>query len=322
MNTPVPEELLAALKGFSRFVLIGHEEPDGDCLSSQKGLGSFLRRRGGDTVLVSPGPFTKKEISRLSGDFSSHIPDTHRDRGTLSIVLDCSTIDRIGYLAEELGETPTAVIDHHSSGRSFGDIKYIDQEAPSVTYMVQKIITAMGDVPQADEAETLLFGLCTDTGFFRHLESESAPVFESAAELVKAGASPKRIHAAMYGGRTLASRTLLGILLSRTEALYNGRLLVTYETLEEKEKYGEENRDSDTLYRHLQEVEGCQVVLLIREESPGECSAGLRSNNHIDVGKIAGTFGGGGHAKAAGFMRYSTIKETLEAAVESIGRVL
>ncbi|MFO7849354.1 MAG: DHHA1 domain-containing protein, partial [Spirochaetia bacterium] len=203
--------------------------------------------------------------------------------------------------------------------KTFGGLRYIDSQAPSVTYMIHKIITAMGDVPIEEEAETLLFGLCTDTGFFRHLESKSAPVFESAAELVKAGASPKRVHSAIYGGKPLASRTLLGILLARTEAYYNGRVLVTYETLSEKEKYGEKSRDSDTLYRHLQEVEGCEAVLLVREESPGECSVGLRSNKHIDVGKIAYAFGGGGHSKAAGFMSNSSIEQTIEGVLKSLG---
>ena len=324
MHLPVPEDLVQAFRIYDKFVLLGHEEPDGDCLGSQMALASFLGRRGGnkgegaETCLVSPGPFMRNEITYMAQYFSLHSPDGFRDDSTLAVVLDCSTIDRISYLADELGEAKVAVIDHHASGRSFGELRYIDSDAPSVTYMIQKIIEAMGETPDTREAELLLFGLATDTGYFRHLETRSAPVFSSAARLVEAGANPKRIHGSMYGGRKIEARRLLGRLLSRAETYFDGRLIVTHETLEEKRSYGEENRDSDTLYQHLQGVENCEVVILVREEQPGECSVGLRSNNHIDVGKIAHSFGGGGHAKAAGFSREGSIGQTIDAVVSEL----
>jgi phosphoesterase RecJ-like protein len=324
MHLPVPEDLVQAFRAYDKFVLLGHEEPDGDCLGSQMALASFLGRSGGRggegaaTRLVSPGPFKRNEISHMAGHFSLHIPDDFRDASTLAVVLDCSTLDRIAHLADELGDAKVAVVDHHASGKSFGEIRYIDSDAPSVTYMIQKIMEAMEETPDTYEAELLLFGLATDTGYFRHLETRSAPVFRLAARLVDAGANPKRTHAGMYGGRKLEARRLLGRLLARTESYFDGRLLVTHETLEEKRSYGEENRDSDTLYQHLQGVENCEVVILVREEQPGECSVGLRSNNDIDVGKVAHSFGGGGHAKAAGFSRQGTIEQTVEAVVSEL----
>ena len=324
MHLPVPEDLVQAFRKYDKFVLLGHEEPDGDCLCSQMALASFLGRRGGtarngaETSLVSPGPFKRNEIIHMAQRFSLHIPHEFRDTSTLTVVLDCSTIDRISYLADELGEAKVAVVDHHASGKSFGEIRYIHANPPSLTYMIQKIIEAMGETPETTEAELLLFGLATDTGYFRHLETRSAPVFYSAARLVEAGANPKRTHTGMYGGRKLEARRLLGRLLARTESYFDGRLLVTHETLEEKRSYGEENRDSDTLYQHLQGVENCEVVILVREEQPGECSVGLRSNNEIDVGELAHSFGGGGHAKAAGFSRPGSIEQTVEAVVSEL----
>ncbi len=309
MHLSVPQELLDALEKYEKFILIGHEEPDGDCLSSQMAFSSYLRRRGKRTALVSPGPFTRWEIQKLSENFLPHIPEEFALSDTLSIVLDCSTLERIGYLSEELGKSTVAVIDHHASGRSFGQIRYIDSAAPAVTYMVQKIIEAAGDEPSPEEAELLLFGLATDTGFFRHLVEQSGPVFESAARLIDRGASPKAVHRAMYGGRSLASRSLLGKLLQRTEELFGGRLLLTYETMEEQRAFGRENRDSDSLYQHLQGVDGCEVVALIRQENPDECSVGLRSIGTIDVGALAHSFGGGGHAQAAGYSREGSIED-------------
>jgi phosphoesterase RecJ-like protein len=90
----------------------------------------------------------------------------------------------------------------------------------------------------AEEATLLLFGICTDTGFFRHLTEKSGAVFESAAKMVRHGASPKKLFKIMNGGKSLSSRIMTGNILSRIETHYNGKLIISYETLEEFEKYG------------------------------------------------------------------------------------
>ena len=47
-------------------------------------------------------------------------------------------------------------------------------------------------------------------------------------------------------------------------------------------------------------IPGVEVSALIKEE-PDKVSVNLRSRGAVDVSKIAQTFGGGGHARAAGF---------------------
>lgn len=312
--TPVPQTILDALHKWDSYILIGHREPDGDCISSQLALAWYLRRSGRHTHLVTPGPFQRPELDELKQHFSTHVPRDIDPQNTAVVVLDCSTLDRIDYLAEEIAGLPVIVIDHHSSGSSFGDFRFIDSSAPSVTFMILHIIEADGGVPSEAEAQVLLFGLATDTGFFRHLTSHSDETFAAVARLTAAGANPNQIHREMYGGRPLASKQLLGLLLTRTRAYADGKVLITHETLAEQDTYGIENRDSDTLYQQLQSIRGCEAVALIREEAPGECSVGLRSNFFVDVGRIALEMGGGGHARAAGYSWSGSI-ETAEAAI-------
>jgi phosphoesterase RecJ-like protein len=301
MEQYVPQSLLQTLREHSRFILIGHEDPDGDCLSSQYALASYLRRRGGQTALVTPGSFERPEIEPFREHFALHLPEDFPEEDCLVIVMDCSTLDRIGYLAEEIGERQVAVVDHHSAGRPFGEVHFIDPRAPSVTYMVLHLIEAFGDVPTEEEAKSLLFGLATDTGYFRHVESGSAETFRAVARLVSAGADPKAVHQLMYGGRSLESKLLLGRLLSRAELRLGGRAVFTYETLEDARRFGKQHRDSDALYSHLQGIRDNELAVLIREEEPGRCTVGLRSHGKVDVGELARHFGGGGHVRAAGF---------------------
>ena len=105
----------------------------------------------------------------------------------------------------------------------------------------------------------------------------------------------------IYGHRELSGRKLLGDLLLRVEKHLEGRLLITWQTLEDKRRHDVRQRGEDELYRLLQTVRGAVVVALIKEEGEARFSVGLRSNSSVDVGKIAAAFGGGGHRQAAGF---------------------
>lgn len=283
------------------FYILSHEEPDGDCIGSSLALSSFLERIGKKAVLLSPGPFSRNEIKPYEKMFQKEIDAPLPPEETAVLVLDCSTPERIGSFQEFVKPYRIGVIDHHGAGKKFGNVRWIDPKAPSVTYMVQLLQESMGYSPTQAEAEYLLFGLCTDTGFFRHCEEDQSGTFAAASRLLAAGASPNKIYRLIFGGREIGARLLLGKDLTRTEEYFQGRLLITFETIEDLKKFGNENRDSDTLYSLLQTVDNTEVVVLIREESLGVCSAGLRASGDVNVGEIARSYGGGGHPKASGF---------------------
>ncbi len=320
--TMVPsKEILDFLKEHKKFVVIGHTEPDGDCLGSQIGIGMFLKSRGADITLCSPGPFSRPETAELAPLFSDTWPEPDSD--TAVLIMDCSTPDRIGSFREKLDHHPVGVIDHHASGSRFGDARWIEPGAAAVTQMVLAIIQNEQQEPSSESAEQLFFGLATDTGFFRHLDKSGAPALAAAAELVEAGASPKAAYARMYGNRPFNSRILLGRLLSRCRQLANNRLIYTWETLKDSEELGKDSRDSDALYQLILGTKGCEAAAVIREEAPGELSAGLRAMYELNVGSIASDFGGGGHAKAAGFSykgkRADLEKILLERIIKDLG---
>jgi phosphoesterase RecJ-like protein len=315
----VPRELIEFIDHYGTFYVIGHKEPDGDCVGSQLALASFLRRMGKDVTACSAGPFTRTEIMPFEHRFASVVPAEKASERAAAFILDCSSIQRIGAVAESLPSVPLAFIDHHASGEASGEVVYIDEKAPSVTLLVLALIEAMGQAPTKEEAELLLFGLSTDSGFFRHLDEGSSETFLAAARLVAAGASPKRSFAMMNGGKTLISRKLMGEILTRTEPYYDGRLLVSFVTLEDQQRYGLASRDSDMVYQLLFGVSGCEAAMVIRQESETDCTVGLRARDRVDVGSIAAGFGGGGHRLAAGLSirgRIEEVREKLIAAFE------
>jgi phosphoesterase RecJ-like protein len=293
----VPAALLRFIEEGRFFVVVGHKEPDGDCVGSQLVITSVLNRIGKQAMACSAGPFKRTEVKAFEGRFFPFPAEIPREQ-IRAIIVDCSSPDRVGDLPLE--GLSLASVDHHVSGNPSGEAVYLDPKAPSVTCMVLNIIGALGLSPTPEEAELLLLGLCTDTGFFRHVDETGSETFDAVSRLVRAGASPKRVFAMINGGKSLDSRLLTGLILSRTRPFFGGRLLLSFETYEDVLRYGGESRDSDAIYQFLMSVEGVEAVVLIRQEKPESCTVGLRSKDRIDVASIAAAFGGGGHKNAAG----------------------
>jgi phosphoesterase RecJ-like protein len=302
--------LLDFIRAGDKFLVAGHKEPDGDCVGSSLALCSFLRRLGKEAIPCSAGPFKRTEIKPFENLFTK-TPTEEECRGARVIVVDCSSIDRTGDLEPCLKGLPLALIDHHSAGvhSEEKNVLFLDPDAPSVTFMVLALIEALGLSPSREEAEYLFFGLCTDTGFFRHVDEEGAETFFYAYRLIRAGASPKKTFNAINGGKSFNSRILLGIQLSRAEEYFGGKLIYTSEEYEETQRFGLEGRDSDSLYQLLLSVTNVEAIVVVRQETPEKCTVGLRSRDLVDMAAIAADFGGGGHKNAAGFAASARIAE-------------
>ncbi|MCL2805743.1 MAG: bifunctional oligoribonuclease/PAP phosphatase NrnA [Treponema sp.] len=300
-----PQELVQFINTGSRFIIAGHKEPDGDCVGSQLALRSALLRLGKEAIACSAGPFKRTELREYSGQFTDQILE-QEDAGDPPrvVIIDCTSRDRTGDILESLEKFPCAIIDHHASvthpQSSAEEPVYVDENSPSSTLLVYKLIKELGLELTKEEATLLFFGLCTDTGFFRYLTEKNAAVFEAAAEMVRFGANPKLTFNNIHGGKKLNSRILLGNVLSRIESYYGGKLLFSYETLEEFNAFGFESRDSDSLNQLLLSIEGVEAFVIVRQECADNCTVSLRSVDKINVSQIASSFGGGGHKNAAG----------------------
>jgi len=320
----VPDELVQYIKTGSKFIIAGHKEPDGDCVGSQLALRSALLRMGKEATVCSAGPFKRSELKDYAGQFTENF--TEKDNSDLKIiVVDCSGMERTGSLNELLKKFPCAVVDHHEAVTHPPSTPqqpvYVDANSPSCTLLIEKLITALGLELTNEEADLLLFGLCTDTGFFRHLTNKNAYVFEAAARMVSRGASPKEIYKIINGGKSLNSRLLMGNILSRTESYFGGRLLVSYEKLKEFKKYGFEGRDSDSLNKMLLSIEGVEAVVIIRQECADNCTVSLRSTDKIDVSQIAASLGGGGHKNASGLSIKGKVSKIKKIIIKSFSKV-
>ena len=295
----VPEGLIDFINRYSTIVIVGHKEPDGDCIGSSLALSLFLKRLGKKTHLLSAGPFKRTEIMQYESLFSKTLScESKSDVGV--IIVDCSNIDRVGCIEEEIKDLPIAIIDHHATNTENAPTFFIDPSSPAASLLVQDVIEKMTGSLTKEEAYFVLFGICTDTGFFRHLDEKSSDTFLYVSRLVEKGVSPKLIFAQMNGNKSFSSRILIGRSLTRLALHYNGTLAITYQTYEDFLEFGLDGRDTDTLYMLLQAIKDVQAIVVVKQEDKNHCSIGFRSFDKIDVSLVAAQFEGGGHKQASG----------------------
>ena len=128
------------LENHETYLLLGHKEPDGDCLGAPLALASFLRRRGKRVHTYCEGPFSRPEIASFESRFADRVEPADRAGDAAAIILDCSTVDRTGQPGEGIVGLPSLVIDHHAAGDPFGDVRLIEPTIPATALIVFGVI--------------------------------------------------------------------------------------------------------------------------------------------------------------------------------------
>ena len=294
------EKFKSFLNSHETFIIAGHKEPDGDCVASSLGTAELVKKLGKKAVIVNAGPFKRTELKKYERKFGQKVKNSLFNKNTALIIVDCSEIQRIGDIDEKLSTLDCFIIDHHKTATADTEKSIIDPTAPAAACIVQQLFENIIGTPDAETAKTLFFGLATDTGFFRFLDSTGKESFEAASRLIGYGANPRLTYDDITGGKPWSTRKLLGVLLSKAETHFDGKLAITVENIEDTRRYGQEGRDSDALYQLLLSCASVQAVVFLREESEQTCTLGFRSRDAIDVSAVASVFGGGGHKNAAG----------------------
>lgn len=297
---PIPEALIRAVEESSCIAILSHVNPDGDAIFSSLALSCILKKSGKEVHLFNDGPFCRKEIMGYAHLFSSSVDQEVKEKHPLVVILDCSTEDRPGMVYQELKGSKTIVIDHHASGRAFYDeeLSYIVPLSPSTTLLVDELRIALGVELEKEFAEYLLLGFLTDTGFFHFISDIQAPdSFKKVSSFISTGLNPYELYDRMHDGRKLEDVKLVARILEECEPALEGKVIIAYE---KKDSLSSE-RPGDSIYPALLECEGVKVVVLIKEKENGiEFGFRAKRNANVDVGALASSLSGGGHALAAG----------------------
>lgn len=306
-----PPGVCDAFRTARRPIVVTHVYPDGDAIGSQLALARALRRRGAKPriFVAHPAPLLQEfldprgEVEVVLGGRFSPDQKTAIAESDCIFVVDTSDPRRLGDLETAIfaAQAPKVLIDHHlADDLSAFDEAWCIPSCPATGLLVERLLRAEGVEFDRDLAEPLFVALAMDTGWFRFSNS-SAAAFETGARLVAAGADPAYLHQALYENSSLGRTQALGQMLSALETDSSGRIIWSVVRQAELENYGITIEDVDGFIDSLKAVRGAEILILFVEVSSGSYKVSLRSKGEADVHRIAVEFGGGGHAKAAGF---------------------
>lgn len=298
-------KLFQALSAAKRVLVIGDGKPDGDSMGSSTALYHWLKREGKDVTLFM-SVATPKTFLYLDGvrDFITD-PTVFDQAFDVVVSLDASDTVAGGFKEAMMRLPPNhlfANLDHHVTNTKFGHLNIVITDASSTCEVVYRFFEQNGIALDHRIATSLMTGLLTDTSHFSN-PATNVKAIEAAAACVSAGARHADILKHLVKNKSVAGLRLWGVALSRLQYDPKLDLTVTYLT----------NADLATLPGADEAVQGvsnflnavcadAEVLMVLRETTDGFVKGSIRSAGR-DISDLAMSLGGGGHKKAAGFIK-------------------
>jgi bifunctional oligoribonuclease and PAP phosphatase NrnA len=302
-----------ALRSHDRFLLVTHENPDGDALGSLLATKLALDALGKDSemYLYGDAPLPREYGFMPLNGLRREPPEDAGER--VLVALDCANEQRLGPDSGLLGRAPlTLDIDHHHDNSCFGDINLVVGDASSTGEVLRDVFAELAVELTPEIAEALYIAVVTDTGRFQYTNT-TPKALRLAAELVEAGADVHRVFQGVYESVEFAKLKLLARALERAQVYEGGRLVVSYLLRSDFTELSAAEAYSEGIIDYLRAVEGAEMAALIREpprrDGPARRVSLRASNDELDVSAIARKSDGGGHRQAAGFSSSASVEE-------------
>ncbi len=290
------QKILQQIQNNHSFLVVAHENPDGDAIGSTLGLALALRDAGKDVIA-----FNVDGVPDIMGfipdnDFlvSSIPPERKFD---VCFVLDSGDIRRAGIDVKSVAQT-IINIDHHPHS-DFGDICYLDTDASATAVMVYRVLEACGYEISTSVAKCLYLGILSDTGSFRY-SSANPEAFEISGKLIGRGVDPWEMACSLYESYPPERMKLLSLVLPTLEISDCGRYASMAMLLDDLVKSGATSEHADGFVNYPRAIRGVEVALFFSQKDAQTFKVSFRSRGTIDVGSLSRELGGGGHHNAAG----------------------
>jgi phosphoesterase RecJ-like protein len=198
---------------------------------------------------------------------------------------------------------PRIVLDHHASNDGAGDVDWIDAGAAATCELVTLLAVRLGvplDAGDGALAAVLMAGIVMDTATFAHPNATPRTLAVSAA-LVEAGAPLADISRRLYRTKPDSQLRLFGRVLDRLRTSRDRRVLWSSLRQADLLATGALPAHSEGIIDLLAQSETAEVVLLLKDQEDGTTRLSVRTRpGGVDATALTGTWGGGGHARAAG----------------------
>lgn len=286
------------LQDVKTVAILGHIRPDGDCIGSCLSLYNYIETYFPEIqAKVYLQDFMPEFLMLKNADKIEH--DYSEDKAyDLCFSLDSADKARHGEYVKYFDTAKKTIgIDHHISNQGFAEEHLILSNASATAEIMYELIGK--EHLTREIAECLYLGIAHDTGVFQY-SNTSPKTFRAVADLLETGIEASRIIDETFYQKSYVQNQILGRTLMESILLMDGKVIVGSVKLKNMEFYGVTPKELDGIVSQLRYTRGVEVAIFMYELEPQRYKVSMRSNGKVDVSKVAGYFGGGGHVKAAG----------------------
>lgn len=300
--------LIQKIEAVNSIAIAGHVRPDGDCVGSCMGLYNYIKDNYPDksvSVYMEDMGDGFIYISRM--DEVKH--EAGNDSAELVILLDVSDVARIGVITDMFKNSRNTVcIDHHVSNPGLAMENVIEPKASSASEVLYKLLDE--EKVSKAVAEALYTGIIHDSGVFKYA-STSAETMNIAGKLMSKGIDFQSIIDDGFYAKSYLQNQILGRALLESVVFFEGKCIFSVVSKKDMEFYGVTSKDLSGIVEQLRLTEGVECAIFLYETEHLTYKVSLRSKKYLDVNKIAGYFGGGGHVRAAGCTMEGTAHDVI-----------
>lgn len=284
-------------------LLISHKKPDGDTLGSNLALSSYLKQLNKNVTSFC----THLPPAELKFLPNSHlITDNHKvftKKYDLVIILDSGSLEYAGVdslmTALPLGYK-LINIDHHITNPNFGDINLVIHKASSTAEILYRLFKDWRINWDSDIATNISCGMITDTNGFTNAAT-GYQCLDAISEMTKQGAKPYNIIKNALNNTNIDNLRIWGRALERLKKSNKHDIVYTWISQADLKECNVSEAATDGLTNFLHILKDVKVIMVLTEMPNNIVKGSLRTITDVDLTKLAGIFGGGGHKKAAGF---------------------
>lgn len=280
------------IQQYQTIILHRHTSPDPDALGSQAGLARSLKLRFPDKKILCAGENDEGDLAWIN----SMDKVTEADyQGALVITTDTGNIARIANKMYSKGDF-LIKIDHHPDVEPYGDLRFVDDEAPAASQIVADFIIEEKLPLTAEVAYPLYAGIVGDTGRFMYPET-SEHTFNVVAKLTATGININEI-ARNISDVTFAQAKLQAEVLEYMKVDPSG---AAYAVLSRAalQKLGVDSDQASCTVSTPGRIKDIIAWNVFVEKPDGTFRVHYRSKGPI-INELAAKHDGGGHALASG----------------------
>lgn len=295
------KKLIKELLRAQSIAIFIHEYPDGDAIGSSSALYLYLKNKNKNVTLFSqdPVPFNMRWVACAEKYESSADLSKSFDLG---IIIDCADAKRPGEKICGLIDNCKQIIriDHHPKGESYSDFDIVSPATSSACEVLAEILLECKNAITKDVANSLLFGILTDTCSLQNSNTRKRTV-DMISILMGKGADLNKLEEYAFAQTSVKEVEISKEFYKNMVLLIDEKIAYSFVGNEVIQKIGATKEDMNGHANILRNIMGVDLSFVIYEIQPHFFSASLRSVEGVACNKIAAEFGGGGHVVASGF---------------------